>query len=343
MSSIHIAIGKAQWALQAAPGSKQHAQYEQTLRAGQHDCFQQPAYVQGLLRAWREHPAIQFHGDRRVVDKAMEQLEAISGQQTNASLHTAASMWKFYRSISPGVHPDVEIPQVVRAHVPAYQAHVSIEIAGQNYTLAVATQFIPNATDAWSLGTSHKRALLLDHSADMGRALKDIHHDLRTKLPTSTVAGRELAQHMHARAEAHIAQAPELRPYAERIHASFDALEGSIATQRIHGDLHLGQVLWANGWHVVDFEGEPDQSLSQRTALLPVAYDLAGLIRSFHYAGLDYPSELLAAYGRIDEILVHACVVDRFAYEVAYEKRHRPDWVAVPLRDADALFADALF
>ncbi len=338
MSSITIDLGQAQWALEAITGGDDDQQFTQTLTHGQQDCLKQPECVQALLKAWLKHPAVSVHGDAEVVEKAIEHLKPSRGEQTNASLHTSSSMWKFYRRISPGTHPDVEIPQVVRAHVPAYQAHVSARIDGRDYTLAVATQLVPHAVDAWTIATSKDPALLQEHSAAMGHALQEIHRDLKAGLETGTIAAEELARLMHRRAEDHIAQAPELRPYAARIHASFDALEGMIPTQRIHGDLHLGQVLWADGWHVVDFEGEPDQSLSQRRALLPTAYDLAGLIRSFHYAGLGNPTALLEAYGRFDEILVNACVVDRFAYEVAYEKRHRPDWVAVPLRDADALF-----
>ncbi|HLH45878.1 MAG TPA: putative maltokinase, partial [Acidimicrobiales bacterium] len=54
---------------------------------------------------------------------------------------------------------------------------------------------------------------------------------------------------------------------------------------RCHGDLHLGQVLWTGkDFVVIDFEGEPVRSLSQRRLKRPAALDLAGMIRSFHYA-----------------------------------------------------------
>jgi maltose alpha-D-glucosyltransferase/alpha-amylase len=54
---------------------------------------------------------------------------------------------------------------------------------------------------------------------------------------------------------------------------------------RLHGDLHLGQVLWTGKDFVfIDFEGEPDRSLGQRRLKRPALVDVAGMIRSLHYA-----------------------------------------------------------
>jgi maltose alpha-D-glucosyltransferase / alpha-amylase len=54
---------------------------------------------------------------------------------------------------------------------------------------------------------------------------------------------------------------------------------------RVHGDYHLGQVLWTGkDIVIIDFEGEPARSLGQRRLKRPAPMDLAGMVRSFHYA-----------------------------------------------------------
>jgi maltose alpha-D-glucosyltransferase/alpha-amylase len=141
---------------------------------------------------------------------------------------------------------------------------------------------------------------------------------------------------------------------------------------RIHGDYHLGQVLYTGKDFVItDFEGEPARSFSERRLKRSPLRDVAGMIRSFHYAAYgslfldnqirqeDYPKLMpfveqwyhymsgffMEAYletvkgssfipkekGDL-EILMTTFLLEKAVYELNYELNNRPDWVIIPLR-----------
>ena len=140
---------------------------------------------------------------------------------------------------------------------------------------------------------------------------------------------------------------------------------------RIHGDYHLGQVLFTgDDFVVIDFEGEPARPLYERRLKRSPLRDVAGMLRSFHYvisAGLlhdtnasversilqswadfwyTYLSDaFLRSYldtvaktpllpeNPIDlESLLNAFLLERALYELWYEINHRPDWVQIPIQ-----------
>ena len=85
----------------------------------------------------------------------------------------------------------------------------------------------------------------------------------------------------------------------------FDAFltcRSSIVRMRCHGDLHLGQVLYTGkDFVVIDFEGEPARALSERRRKRSALHDVAGMLRSFHYAALTATVQQLEA-GTLGEV-----------------------------------------
>lgn len=82
--------------------------------------------------------------------------------------------------------------------------------------------------------------------------------------------------------------AAEFMAGINHIQAQFEAVQQLKATSlriRIHGDYHLGQVLHEAGDYIIlDFEGEPESSVSDRKVKHSPLKDVAGMLRSFHYA-----------------------------------------------------------
>jgi maltose alpha-D-glucosyltransferase/alpha-amylase len=142
--------------------------------------------------------------------------------------------------------------------------------------------------------------------------------------------------------------------------------KGTMAT-RIHGDMHLGQVLVSGGDVVlIDFEGEPSKPLSERRAKTSPLRDIAGMIRSFDYAAATVERTMKQAEGGEGTTRAHALLtrfrlqaehallegyregigrsltdgefdllrlfmMEKAAFEIVYEVANRPDWIGTPL------------
>jgi maltose alpha-D-glucosyltransferase / alpha-amylase len=101
-------------------------------------------------------------------------------------------------------------------------------------------------------------------------------------------------------------QAQLVSSHQKEIAARFDAFlrcRLTIDRMRIHGDLHLGQILYTGrDFAIIDFEGEPARPLSERRLKRAGLRDVAGMMRSFHYAALTSTIEQLriGALGKFD-------------------------------------------
>jgi len=151
-------------------------------------------------------------------------------------------------------------------------------------------------------------------------------------------------------------------------------LQGNLGSSRIriHGDYHLGQVLFTGAdFLIIDFEGEPESSIADRKIKHSPLKDVAGMIRSFHYAvcaklyfsdetqninparlqkAADrwyklitdaYLDAYIQAIGDIKGIfnsraelnfLLQLHLLEKAVYELGYELNGRPKWVRIPLK-----------
>jgi trehalose synthase-fused probable maltokinase len=161
-----------------------------------------------------------------------------------------------------------------------------------------------------------------------------------------------------------LASEKEVLALASRI----GAREVHTAKIRTHGDYHLGQVLsTGDDFILLDFEGEPQRSLAERKDKRSPLRDVAGMLRSFHYAAHSGLNEFAAhrdtltpwaeawsslmartflrawletAAGAVflppdrDDValLLHAFLLEKAIYEVGYELNNRPTWLHIPLR-----------
>jgi maltokinase len=320
--------------------------------------------------------------------------DIVSGEQSNTSLiYGQEAILKLFRRLEPGLNPDVEIHDALRRtankHIAPLLGHIEIDDpdpANTPATVAMLQTFVPNASDGWRLATASVRDLFSegdlhadevggDFAADserLGAATASVHADLAKVLPTES-AGEDwyatVARQMAERLTAATEVVPQLAEHADGLRKLYAAVAESrepVVRQRVHGDLHLGQVLrTATGWIMLDFEGEPARPLAVRRDLDSPLRDVAGMLRSFDYAArhmlVEQPDDAQRAYraqewaarnrsafcigystaGDLDPCgdspLLRAFEADKAVYECVYEARNRPHWLMIPLNSLSRL------
>jgi maltokinase len=350
-----------------------------------HDKDVTQIWLEGIRRASADGP-LRFLRNVEPADFPKNQPSLVlTGEQSNTSLmYGDVAIMKVFRRLQAGVNPDIEIHAALgqrgAQHVARLFGSVQAQFGGASYALAMLQEFLTTATDGWELAKISVRDLMAeadlhadeaggDFAAEaerLGAAVAHTHADLAAAFGETSAPADEFAARvagMHARLEQAVAVVPQLAALADGLRATFDAVEASqtpVAMQRIHGDLHLGQALrTVRRWVIIDFEGEPMADLATRRNADSLLRDIAGMLRSFEYAGhyriietgvdaqLAYRADewtrrnrdaFCAGYAeaaghdpRDQDVLLRAFEADKAVYEAVYEARNRPSWLPIPL------------
>jgi predicted trehalose synthase len=299
----------------------------------------------------------------------------LGAEQSNTSLvFDDCVILKLIRRLESGTNPELEIGAflarcdfrgtppllgaisatgAVNATVAVAHAFVRVDSDGWSYVVEALRQGSPPVEEIGALGEriGELHAALASDSAnrdfapepirreDLRRWMASIAAELDRTIDAARSAVPELASRRAALA-ARIARLGEIEPAGVRI--------------RQHGDLHLGQVLRSEGeWLVFDFEGEPARPLAERRAKHSPLKDVAGMLRSFAYAGAtakrpevvaslresflrgfrSRAGHLLPPDEHCATVLLESLELEKLLYELRYEIGHRPDWVHIPARD----------
>ena len=288
-------------------------------------------------------------------------------------------------------------------NVPGFVGAWECPLAGRDGALlAIAIAAVPNRGDAWTFALSelaqfykraghesardagHIRAIvgddILARIAQLGRRTGELHGALAEPTANPDFAPEPLTSpdfvrlrqsvlslwtEVTASAPAeHAAALAVATPRIARLAQEFTARAIAGTKIRTHGDFHLGQVLeTGDDFVIIDFEGEPARSIAERRRKQSPLRDVAGMLRSLHYAAhaarpdataqtkawaeawtdvasrafLDAWREATAgaSFRPVRDadlrFLLDAFLLEKAIYEIRYELNNRPAWLPIPL------------
>lgn len=308
------------------------------------------------------------------------------GEQSNTSVVLDEHyIMKVFRRVQPGANPDVEVTEAL-GRVGFGGVPVPVAIWRRNRTdLAVVRRYERSQGDGFELAAASLREMLnrkrppreckLDFAKNahlLGENVANMHVALAEAFGAEPAVGEDWARDMTA--QLHRVAAGRLD--TSRIEAVYDRMRTAQdlgSAIRIHGDLHLAQVLrLQRNWIVLDFEGEPARPIEERRHTSSPLRDVAGMTRSLQNVaamtlrdlGVENPeyrvladawtvrniNTFLAGYAEVDQAhrllpqrrssrdsLLSVFELDKAVYEVAYELAHRPEMAEIPIKAVERL------
>ena len=307
--------------------------------------------------------------------------EAIAADHSNdVAVVERGAVVKLYPRTAPGPQPGLELPAHLRAvgfdQMPAPLGALTWRGPDGDALLASAAAYLPGARDGWDwfvgavLGAldgergwpTADAAMIGGLTGSFHRSMAAPSHVLHSPVgeaeADSWLPGAE-ATLAAALAETQGAEGERLRAVEARVRAVIASLGeiGATPVLRIHGDLHVGQVLrWDGGDALTDFDGNPLAPVTERTAPAPAARDVASMVRAVDHAvricerrrpGREadlrawlrearsvfletYRSALGEHLHLFDERLLGPLEVAQECHEFVYAARYLPRWRYVP-------------
>ena len=218
-------------------------------------------------RVQSQTPVLKTAGNLAVNGPATD--EHVNNRTLPEAVSTAADATMMPASLTE--HMELEPPHLAQETVGAY-LH-SAELLGRRLgELHVALANI--ADDAAFTPIPFSRLYqrgLYQSMRSQTRSTMDL---LRTQMPRLDHEAQQQANQVLAQERALLSR------FGELLHSRIDAYR-----IRCHGDFHLGQVLFTGkDFAIIDFEGEPERPVSERKIKATPLRDVAGMMRSFHYA-----------------------------------------------------------
>ncbi|MFI7445750.1 hypothetical protein [Nonomuraea indica] len=251
---------------------------------------------------------------------------------------------------------------------PPYAALTRVDASGETL-LALVTGYLPQARDGWEWCVDEAEAGRNAFAADLGHLAADLHVALSTFPGAPGDASPAGGYRAAERAGQALREALDLTGgddgawlagRAATLGRELEPLAAPIAGPliRIHGDLHVGQILrWRDGYAVIDFDGNP--TVTGAEPYQPAARDVAQLATSLEHvaqvavrrrgvqpaAATGWARQardaMLAAYrgrlaergrpGLLDESLLRPFEIEQECRELIYAARHLPRWRYAPM------------